>query len=398
MATGVGLRIADDECLAAIVTGGSGEPGEQASEPNVVVRESILHMSEDGDTELGGDPPAGTSHSITGFASAVGDPAGISVDEGEAYRAEDLVATALFCLIDLAAPHLSGPAEFYAVHPADWPAAQVLALRDALDYLGLRSVVLISEAILPDAHTGREYATAAARDALAAVLSTPAGTTPPDPSLAENPLESTDVLPAIRDPEPQAYSAAIQIDRSTPPAPAPAEEPTATRVAPAVAAPAAANSRRIPMLIAAAAAIGLLLGGIAVALLLGGTSATPTPSVTDARSDPSATAQPTTTTPPPPTTTTTRVPIPVVPHTPIRRTVVPPPPQTTTPPPPPVTTTTTPAPTPTTTTTTDPSTTTTPDDPWDTSPTQSPFYPYTFDPYPTFPTAPNFGFPSAGIP
>ncbi|MQY24058.1 Hsp70 family protein [Nocardia macrotermitis] len=396
MATGVGLRIADDECLAAIVTGGGGEPGDEASEPNFVVRESVLHMAEDGDTTLGGDPPAGPSHSITGFAAAVGDPAGISVDEGEAYRAEDLLATALFCLIDLAAAQLSGPAEFYAVHPADWPAAQVLALRDALDYLGLRSVVLISEAILPGAHTGREYAAAAARDALAAVLSTPAGTTPPDPSHAENPLEATDVLPAIREPMAQAYSAAIPVDRSAAaapaPAPTPAAEPTATRVAPAVAALPPSGPRRTPMLIAAAAAVGLLLGGIAVALVLGSGDSTPAPTVPDARSDLTPTSQPTTTTHPP--TTIRHTPAPAVPQPPVRRTVTPP---TTTTTPPPTTTPRTTTPTyPT--VTAPPSDTPYPSNPWDAPPSQSPYFPYTFDPYPTFPTAPTYGFPSSGFP
>ncbi|WP_174575659.1 hypothetical protein [Nocardia miyunensis] len=395
MATGVGLRIADDECLAAIVTGAGGEPGEEASEPYFVVRESVLHMSDDGDTALGGDPPAGPSHSITGFASAVGDPAGISVDDGEAYRAEDLLATALFCLIDLAAAQLSGPAEFYAVHPADWPAAQVLALRDALDYLGLRSVVLISEAILPDARTGREIAAAAARGALTAVLSTPAGTTPPDPRPAENPLEATDVLPAIRAAEPvaQAYSAAIPIDRSgaAEPPPAPAAEPTATKLAPAVLAPPDSGGRRTPLLIAAAATIGLLLGGIVVALLLSGGDSTPT--VPDARSDLTPTNQPTRT--PHPPVTTRRVPVTIVPQPPARRTVAPPPTSTAPPPPP---TTKSPAATPHTSPTPEPSVTTDPDDPWGTPPPQSPYFPYTFDPYSTFPVPPTFGFPSAGIP
>lgn len=397
MATGVGLRIADDECLAAIVTGGGGEPGEESSEPYFVVRDAVLHMSDDGDTALGGDPPPGPSHSITGFTAAVGDPAGISVDEGEAYRGEDLMATAVFCLIDLAAEHLSGPAEFYAVHPAEWPAAQVLALRDALDYLGLRSVVLISEAILPGARTGREIAAAAAQGALTAVLATPAGTTPPDPSHAENPLEATDVLPAIRDAEPvaQAYSAAIPINRPSaaetepPPAPAPAAEPTATKLAPAVVTPPAAGARRTPLLIAAAAAIGLLLGGIAVALLLGGGNAAPAPSEPDARSG-TTTSAPTTT---PRPVGTSRVPITVAPRTPVRRTVVPPP--ITTPPP---AKTTPPGSTPSTTTTTEPSGTTDPDGSWGTSPNQSPYFPYTFDPYPTFPMPPTYGFPSANIP
>jgi hypothetical protein len=303
------------------------------------------------------------------------------------------MATAAFCLIDLAAEHLSGPAEFYAVHPAGWPAAQVLALRDALDYLGLRSVVLISEAILPGARTGREFAAAAARGALTAVLSTPAGTTPPDPSHAENPLEATDVLPAIRDPEPaaQAYSAAIPINRPAAepqPPTAPAAEPTATKLAPAVVETPAAGARRTPLLIAAAATIGLLLGGIAVALLLGGGDATPAPSKPDARSDLTPTSQAPTPTP----VRTTRAPITISPRTPVRRTAAPPPATT---PPPPSPRTTPPGSTP---STTEPSVTSDPGDPWDTSPSQSPYFPYTFDPYPTFPMPPTYGFPSANIP
>ncbi|MGH8883338.1 MAG: hypothetical protein ACRD0P_39360, partial [Stackebrandtia sp.] len=111
MATGVGLQITDDECVAAIVTDGEDR---NASEPLYIVRESILHMSDDGDTALGGAAPPGHTHSITGFVGAVGDPTGITVDAGEAYRAEDLVATAIFCLINLATDHLNGPAEFYA--------------------------------------------------------------------------------------------------------------------------------------------------------------------------------------------------------------------------------------------------------------------------------------------
>lgn len=408
MATGVGLRIAEDECLAAIVVGG--EPGVPAPEPIFVVRESVLHMSDDGDTELGGDSPAGHSHSIAGFVSAVGDPAGISVDDGEAYRAEDLVATALFCLIDLAAAHLSGPAEFYAVHPANWPAAQVLALRDALDYLGLRSVVLVSEVILPDANTGREKAAAAARGALAAVLSTPAGATPPDPSHAENPLEATDVLPAIPTSEPpaQAYSAAIparapvtaESESAKPP------KPPATTVAPPVVVTAAPRARRTPLLIAAAAAIGLLLGGIAVAMLLRGSTAAPAPAVPDARSSFAST-------PPPTTTPVIRpAPITIVPEqVPVRRT---PPPQKTTPPPPPADITAPPPPTsttaPTGTTTPTSTPTTTSEQPYPTtSASQSPYFPYTFDPFspntfipfdpnPAFPMQPGAGLPSVGSP
>lgn len=243
MATGVGLRIAEDECTAAIVT--------DAGQLDFLVRDSILHMAEDGDTVLGGDAPPG-SHSITGFVGAVGNPAGLSVDDGEAYRAEDLFATALFCLINQTTEFLSGPAEFYATHPGEWSPALVQSSREALDYLGLRSVVLVSEADLPaidTAQPGRSFAYDAARAALAAVLATPAGATPPDPANSENATVKTDVIPAVAAAMalPQAYSQAMPAA-----APLPTEVlsdtarvdtvPPAAVVAPA----ATANQRRTP--------------------------------------------------------------------------------------------------------------------------------------------------------
>ncbi|MGQ4617451.1 hypothetical protein [Nocardia sp. R7R-8] len=331
MATGVGLRVADDECTAVIVTDGD-------EQPQYIVRESVLHMSDDGDADLGGPPPTGESHSISGFVAAVGDPAGIPVDDGEAYRAEDLVATALFCLINLAAEHLTGAAEFSATHPADWPAEQVRSLRDALDYLGLRSVLLVSEGDLPSAATGadgRSFAHDAARGALAAVLATPAGATPPDPSTAENSTVDTIVIPAVpaADAQPQAYSAAIPIAE-----PIAAAEPEQAEMQPAPTVP-ARQPKRMPLLIAGAAATGLVLGGIAVALLFRDGAQTPVPPLPDAKSEPTS-ALPA----PPPvvtTTTTTTTEPPVV----ITETTTPEP-TTTTPPTttePPATTTTTPS-------------------------------------------------------
>ncbi|MGY4098366.1 hypothetical protein ACW2Q0_02195 [Nocardia sp. R16R-3T] len=276
MATGVGLHIAEDNCTAAIIA--------DNGEPTFIVRESILHMSDDGDTALGGPVPDGHTHSITGFAAAVGDPAGISVDDGPAYRAEDLVATALFCLINLTAEHLNGAAEFYATYPAGWPSQYVLSLRDALDYLGLKSVLLVSEGDLPgSAAVAPElsYAYDAARAALAAVLATPAGATPPDPSNAENSTVVTDVIPAMQTPEvqPQAYSAAMPVAQpliataveETTPDPPPAATPK--------------KDRGTPLLIAVAVGIGLILGGIGVAVLFRDPGSTAVPPVPDAKSD-----------------------------------------------------------------------------------------------------------------
>ncbi|WP_328389208.1 hypothetical protein [Nocardia sp. NBC_00416] len=211
MATGVGLHIAEHACTAAVV--------DDDGDPHFILREPVLHMSDDGDAALGGAvPPPGHTHTITGFVAAVGDPAGVAVDDGEAYRGEDLLATAMFCLINLTAEYLNGPAEFLATHPAEWPAAQVLALRGALDYLGLKSVALIGEDELParprgltPVETGRYFAENAGRAALAAVLETPAGATPPDPSTAQNSALDTLVMPKLRDGDTpaKAYSAVV---------------------------------------------------------------------------------------------------------------------------------------------------------------------------------------------
>lgn len=301
MATGVGLRIADDGCAAAVLT--------DVGELHYIERDCVLHMSDDGDTALGGPAPDGPAHTISGFVAKLGDPAGIPVDDGEAYRAEDLVATALFCLIDLTTEHLSGAAEFFATHPGDWPAEYVQALREALDYLGLKSVVLASEADLPSADTaapGKAFAYDAARAALTAVLATPAGLTPPDPTTAENSTVVTDIIPTVPAPEPQqAYSAAMPAADSAVPALAPATaQPTTvspvettaepqTMIAPSAPTPAGGKpANRMPMLVGVAALAGLVLGGIGVAVLFQGEQSPAPPNFPDAKSGASSTFAP----------------------------------------------------------------------------------------------------------
>ncbi|MGY0502121.1 hypothetical protein ACWZHB_26840 [Nocardia sp. FBN12] len=292
MATGVGLRIADDECIAAVVT--------EDGTVQVIERASVLHMSDEGDAALGGPAPSGHAHSIAGFVRAIGDPAGVDVDGGEAYRAEDLLATAMFCLIDLTTEHLSGPAEFYATHPAGWSTEVVRGVREALDYLGLKSVALLGEDELPQptdgADPGKTFATAAAEAALVAVLATPAGATPPDPIVTENATSATDVMPALPTPvvTAQAYSAAMPVS----PLPTKAMAPVAPSAEPTVVPPAPARNKT-PLLIAGAALIGLLLGGIAVSALLRDPETVPPPTISDARPE-TLTTTPAPAPPPPP--------------------------------------------------------------------------------------------------
>ncbi|GGK52577.1 hypothetical protein [Nocardia camponoti] len=366
MATGVGLRIGANTATAAVVT----EDGTTV----FVVRDSVLHMSEEGDAALGGKPPLGV-HSISGFVAAIGDPAGIDVDGGEPYRAEDLFATALFCLIDLTTAHLNGPAEFYATHPGDWSTEEVRGVREALDYLGLKSIALLGENELPapalGEDQGRSFAAKAAEAALVAVLATPAGSTPPDPTAPAAPLGDTDVLPSVRTTYvgAQAYSAAIPAARAFPmsfadaqltprvPVEAPAaslsapsatgyvtNQPvssgfaqtlTPTTVGPPVALPPRSNTPRTPLIVAVAVVFGLLLGGLGVALALRSSTPTLPPTITDAV----ATVQPTSAPPPvapPVVETTTETPEPTwVPPVVVPKTTQPPEPTTTEPPEPP---------------------------------------------------------------
>ncbi|UGT59006.1 hypothetical protein [Nocardia asteroides] len=307
MATGVGLRIADDECVAAIATDSGAEGDLPEGEPHYIVRTCVLHMSDDGDAALGGEPPEGYTHSIRHFVGAIGDPNGVTVDDGEAYRAEDLVATALFCLINLSADYLVGPAEFYATHPNSWPPEHVQGLREALDYLGLRSVVLVDEEDLPPAaglDRGRTLAHHAARSALAAVLATPAGTTPPDPS--EPPvhaLEVTDVIPSVdaAGARPQAYSAAMPA--ADPLVTEPGGEPGKPAATPATVPPARPEHRtrnRIVLLIAAAVALGTVLGGIGMAVIFRESSDPKVPPLPDAQSSLPPVTSTTAPVPPPP--------------------------------------------------------------------------------------------------
>ncbi|MFB7876842.1 hypothetical protein ACFC06_16430 [Nocardia sp. NPDC056064] len=334
MATGVGLRIADDECIAAVVT--------EDGPPIHLVRESVLHMSDDGDAALGGPAPSGHAHSISGFVRAIGDPAGVDVDGGEAYRAEDLLATAMFCLIDQTTEHLSGPAEFYATHPAQWTPEVVRGVREALDYLGLKSVALLGEDELPQpgagVEPGRSYVTSAAEAALVAVLATPAGATPPDPIVTENSLVVTDVMPALQKPAAtaQAYSAALPA----------AVLPTKALAVPATVLPAelpapapAPTRNRTPLLIAVAALIGLLLGGIAVSVLLRSGEPVAPPSISDARPDAPTEQQPPAPLPPPVDETTPQAPVTTEPEPEPTTTETPPEPTTTTGEPAPTTTT-----------------------------------------------------------
>ena len=327
MATGLGLRIGTYESVAAVVTTG------QESEPEYIVRKTVLHMTDDGDSYLGEAPADVETHAVSEFLARVGNPEGIVVDEGAGYRAEDLVATAMFCLINLASPNLTPPTEIYATYPEQWNTEAVDALRDALDYLGLRSLNIISEADVT-VHVGEEPAHGAALVALASA------------SEVADAADATEEFSAVATPisGPMVFAPAYSALAEPVGAPLPStEEPAVAGEAEAVGAtPIAVPQpwyRRTPVLAAAGVAAFLALGIGAAAALLQSPEKTEVPAIQNAESPAPPPPALTTDTPINLPTVTTTVPVeapvqPVIvaPAQPVAETTPPPPPTTTEPP------------------------------------------------------------------
>ncbi|EOM78404.1 hypothetical protein Rrhod_0233 [Rhodococcus rhodnii LMG 5362] len=91
-------------------------------------------------------------HSVSGFVPLVGDEAGLLVGDGIRYRAEDLVAGSVPCLLTECEPlparggRSGGRPDIMVAHPTRWDAHAIAALRDALDYAGLDDIALVSDA------------------------------------------------------------------------------------------------------------------------------------------------------------------------------------------------------------------------------------------------------------
>ena len=144
MSVGVGLRVGTTVSSVAVTSAVPGQPG-----PAPIERRSAVHLHQDGTATLGEIDPIldqGAS-SFTNFLDRVGTQSGIRAEDGSLSRAEDLVATAMECLLADAAP-LIGDRQYtvVATHPTEWAPATVAVLRNALDYVGLRHVSLVSDA------------------------------------------------------------------------------------------------------------------------------------------------------------------------------------------------------------------------------------------------------------
>ncbi|MEE2034307.1 Hsp70 family protein [Rhodococcus chondri] len=123
-------------------------PSPGRPDPAPIERRTAVHLHSDGTATLGDHHAAdGSTSSFVEFVDRLGRATGVRANDGSLSRAEDLVATAMECLL-ADAMTLIGDERYTAVatHPTEWPPSTVAVLRNALDYVGLRHVSLISDA------------------------------------------------------------------------------------------------------------------------------------------------------------------------------------------------------------------------------------------------------------
>lgn len=64
MATGLGLRIGTYESVAAVLSDHGVSQDDEAT-PEYIVRDTVLYMNADGESQLGGTAPDNTEHTVT---------------------------------------------------------------------------------------------------------------------------------------------------------------------------------------------------------------------------------------------------------------------------------------------------------------------------------------------
>ncbi|BAH53796.1 hypothetical protein [Rhodococcus opacus] len=257
MTTGVGLTVGDSVSTAVVTASGT--------DVRTIEHPSVLFTAPDGSVQLG-DPGTESTGAVRDFLARVGEPAGIEY-AGSLTRAEDLVATAMFCLFREAADGLSGTVKVTATHPSDWAPEIVTKLRESLDYMGLGEATLIPESV-----------------ALAASPESPAhGAALLAAGLAltdEDTSADTESIPVVEAPLHTAYSAVTAVPAAAA-ASADAVPPAATGAS-APTTPAKRPDRR-PLIIAGVAAAALVVAGGAVAFALTSNGSTVVPSIQDAQ-------------------------------------------------------------------------------------------------------------------
>src|SRR5690242_6782784 len=126
MGSGLGVAIGSTNSTAVVC------PIEQRNERDaglpVTSYPTLLRLSTDAPPILGArrvrsaSSTTGGSVVIDGFAERVGDPVGILAEDGATYAGEDLVATAVGCLVHEAAVELKVDGPVVVTHPSHWNA------------------------------------------------------------------------------------------------------------------------------------------------------------------------------------------------------------------------------------------------------------------------------------
>ncbi|MET4046746.1 MULTISPECIES: hypothetical protein [unclassified Rhodococcus (in: high G+C Gram-positive bacteria)] len=244
----------------------------RSEHPSVFVTDTVLTYSGDGAARLGADASA-DSTPLVGFFGRVDEPE----DSGQEFRAEDLVATAAFCLVNaVTAEHHGTVPHAVLTHPNTWSSHAIDSVRDALDRIALEQVTLIS-----DEAAAREFFRSSSGDLDQVTVTR--GALGIVEAMYPVPADSadTDALPVVTPAPALAFSEAIPVQ--VPPSP---ESPQSTE---------SPNSKR-PIAIMTAAAAALVLVSIGIASAMGafsdGTDVVP-PTITDAGSTPTTEPSPT---------------------------------------------------------------------------------------------------------
>lgn len=251
---GVGLDVGNTYCTAAIASPGT--------EPVIIEHASVLHHAPDGTIRLG----EAETHSpgVRRFLDRITDNAA-APQQGT--RGEELVATAMYCLMREIHEFTDQNVSVVAAIPPDFSPESVTALRTALDNMDLDYIELVPRAEAVDAfdpNSGMKIGEISARGA--AALAAPeagAGAT-------------NTVAPEV---------AAVPEVTAVPDDAAIAENPVPTNVAEAENLPSAeTRSDRRPLVIAASAAGLLTAVGCAAALFIGHSPTPEVPVIRDATS------------------------------------------------------------------------------------------------------------------
>ena len=262
MKWGVELAVGNKRSIAAIA--------KPDSEPVILERESVLHHAPDGTVQLGETALGSTG--LRGFLDRVGTDDTDNFSE-HMTRGEELVATAMYCLVKEVRTLTDQNLNISAVIPAGWSSDSVDALRGALDSMDLDGVELIPEekasaAWLADPDADDSAARGAA--ALAAPYSITSTCSEPEPTDLAEPEDTLEEFPpfVLIEPEPES---GVEVPGTK----APSVDGWLNRQW---------RSERRPIIAAAAAAVFLTVSGCAAAVIIGHTPTISAPGILDAQS------------------------------------------------------------------------------------------------------------------